>query len=169
MWVLVCAAGLANAQDARYPGLERFAGSYLNVGGEAEAQERLDAIEASVASQTRVLKGTTRKRLLSGTHVTSTFEIRVDGALVTIGIDDGREWTTDLEGTPARYEHDGESMTMSRIWVDGEIHATGEQRVGTGQYHFRLSEDGETLTVDFAMSSRLLPDPVRFTTTYRRQ
>ncbi|MDP7113450.1 MAG: hypothetical protein QGH45_15900 [Myxococcota bacterium] len=169
MLALALAPGAALAEDARYPGLERYVGLFRNAGGEVEEQARLDAIEASVASQTRVLRGVTRRRLLSGTHVTSTYEIQVDGELITIGIDDGRQWTTDLQGTPAQYEHDGEAMTMSRVWVEGEIHATGEQRVGTGQYHFHLSEDRQTLTVEFTMSSKLLPDPVRFTTTYRRQ
>jgi len=122
-----------------------------------------------VATQTRVLRRTTRKRLLSGTHVTSTYDIAVDGDRITIAIDDGRAWETDLVGTPFRYEHDGEAMTMARVWDDGEIHATGEQKVGTGQYDFSLSEDGQTMTVEFTMSSRLLPDPVRFTTTYRRR
>jgi hypothetical protein len=166
---LVSVVSPAQAEDPRYPGLERYVGLFRNAGGEAEEQARLDAIEASVASQNRVLRGVTRRRLLSGTHVTATYEIQVDGELITIGIDDGRQWTTDLQGTPAQYEHDGEAMTMSRVWADGAIRATGEQRVGTGEYHFRLSEDGQTLTVAFTMSSKLLPDPVRFTTTYRRQ
>ena len=167
--LLLSLAGPAYAQDPRYPGLERFAGAWRNVDDEAEAQARLDSIEASVATQTRVLRGTTRKRLLSGTYVTSTYDIQVDGGMITIAIDDGRSWTTDLQGTLTHHEHDGEAMTMSRVWVEGEIHATGEQRVGTGRYHFRLSEDGETMAVTFAMSSKLLPDPVQFTTTYRRQ
>jgi len=166
---LVCLAGPAHAEDPRYPGLEGFEGAWRNAGYETEAQGRLDAIEASVATQTRVLRGVTRKRLLSGTYVTSSYDIEVDGGMITIGIDDGRSWTTDLEGTLTHHEHDGEAMTTSRVWVEGEIHATGEQRVGTGRYHFRLSEDGQTMTVTFSMSSRLLPDPVRFTTSYQRR
>ncbi len=166
---LLCLPYLAHAEDPRYPGLEDFAGSWRSAGDKTEAQGRLDSIEASVATQTRVLRGTTRKRLLSGTYVTSTYDIQVDGGMITIAIDDGRSWTTDLEGTVTHHEHDGEAMTMSRIWVGGEIHATGVQRVGTGQYHFDLSEDGQTMKVTFTMSSRLLPDPVRFTTTYERQ
>lgn len=166
---LTTAASADHPVDDRYELATRFTGSYVNAGGEGEAQDRLDAIEAVVANQRRVLRGVTRRRLLSGTHVTQTYDIRVEGQEVTIAIEDGRSWTTDLEGTKAHYEHDGEPMTMSRVWVNGEIHATGEQKVGTGSYTFRLSEDGRTLTVDFSMDSKWLVEPLNVRTTYLRR
>lgn len=162
------AATTASAEDERYPGLERFRGHYVWVGGEIEQEARLDAIEVVVAKMNRVLRGAARRRLRNGTHVSSTYDIEVDGGIVTIGIDDGRAWTTDLEGTPARYEHEGEAMTMSRWWVEGTIHAVGEQKVGSGTYDFRLSEDGQTLNVRFSINSGLMPEPVVFDTTYQR-
>ena len=158
----------AAADDTPYPGSERFTGHYVWVGGDVEQQARLDAIEVVVAKMTRVLRGTARRRLRNGTHISSTFDIEVVEGIVTIGIDDGRAWTTDLEGTPSDYEHEGEAMRMSRWWVDGRIHAVGEQRVGSGTYDFRLSEDGQTLSVSFSMNSGLMPEPVVFDTTYRR-
>jgi len=158
----------ASAEDERYPGLERFAGHFVWVGGDAEQEARLDAIEVVVAKMTRVLRGAARRRLRNGTHISAIYDIEVNDDIVTIGIDDGRAWTTDLEGTPAKYEHEGEAMTMSRWWVDGSIHAVGEQKVGSGTYDFRLSDDGQTLNVRFSMNSGLMPEPVVFDTTYRR-
>jgi len=166
--LLTAIAATASAEDERYPGSDRFTGYFLWVGGDEEQQARLDAIDAVVAKMPRVLRGTARRRLRNGTHVPSFFDIQVNEGIVTIAIDDGRAWTTDLEGTPAHYEHDGDAMTMSRWWVDGTIHAVGHQRVGSGTYDFRLSEDGHTLLVRFTMNSNFMPEPVVFDTTYRR-
>ena len=165
LWV----SGIALAdEEAPYAGAERYTGLYMNVGGEAEQEARLDAIEHVVQQMSRVLRSTARRRIKAGTHVTRTYEIAVDGDQVTITLDDGRCWTTPLDGTPVEFTHDGDVMFLSRRWTEGTIFAQGEQQAGTGTYHFRLSEDGQTLNVAFTLDSRHMPEPVKFDTTYRR-
>ncbi len=174
VWVLALALSFqhpahADEGPSPYDGVERFDGLYVWVGGDAEQQSRLDAIETVVAEMSRVIRGTARRRLRAATHISEIFDIAVQGDEITISIDDGRSWTTPLDGTPILFEHQGEPMTMARRWLNGTIYAVGRQKVGAGTYVFRLSEDGEVLHVAFSMDSDRMPMPVRFDTTYRRQ
>ncbi len=154
--------------ESVYEEATRYTGTYLFVGGEPEYQARLDAIEDIVQQMSRVLRGTARRRMKNGTHITSTFIIDVHVDSITISIDDGRTWTTDLHGTRFEFTHDGDQMFMSRRWIDGTIFALGEQKVGNGTYHFRLGEDGQTLHVAYGLDSKYMPEPLKFDTTYRR-
>ncbi len=174
-WIITgLIVALSGSFDARaddespYTVAERYTGTFLFAGGEPERQAQLDSIESVVKQMNRVLRGTARRRMKAGTHITEVFIIDVQPDSITITIDDGRAWTTDLHGTRFEYTHDGDQMFMSRRWVDGTIKATGEQKAGTGTYHFRLSEDGQTLHVAYGLDSKHMPAPVSFDTTYRR-
>jgi hypothetical protein len=168
---LACGLAAPAAADdvSPYAGIERFSGLYHWVGGDAEQAARLEAIEVVVQQMSRVIRRTARKRLRAATHISELFDIEYHGDEITISIDDGRSWTTPLDGTPILFEHLGEPMTMSRRWRNGTIYAVGQQKVGAGTYVFRLSEDGQILRVAFSMDSDRMPAPVRFDTTYRRQ
>jgi hypothetical protein len=159
----------ATAEDeSPYEEAARYSGTFLFVGGEAERQAQMDSIETVVQQMNRVLRGTARRRMKAGTHITEVFIIDVQVDSITITIDDGRAWTTDLQGTPFESTHDGDQMFMSRRWVEGTIKAKGVQKAGTGTYHFRLSEDGQTLSVAYGLDSKHMPEAVEFDTTYRR-
>lgn len=168
--LLALTATITAAADDESPYEEaaRYSGTFLFIGGEAERQAQLDSIEDVVQQMSRVLRGTARRRMEAGTHITEVFIIDVQMDSITITIDDGRAWTTDLHGTRFEYTHDGDQMFMSRRWVEGTIKAKGEQKAGTGTYHFRLSEDGQTLYVAYGLDSKHMPAPVAFETTYRR-
>jgi len=165
---LAAVLGVRADDESPYAGAERFTGTYLYVGTAAEQQARLDAIENVVQQMNRVLHRTARRRISEGTHVTSSYVIAVDGDQVSMTIDDGRCWVTPMDGTPIEYTHDGDVMFMSRRWIAGTIFAQGDQKAGTGTYHFRLSEDGQTLHVAFTLDSKHMPEAVAFDTTYRR-
>lgn len=169
--LIVALAGITDARaddESPYEEAAGYSGTFLFVGGDDERQDQLDSIENVVQQMNRVLRGTARRRMKAGTHITQVFIIDVQLDSITITIDDGRAWTTDLHGTRFEYTHDGDQMFMSRRWVEGTIKATGEQKAGTGTYHFRLSEDGQILHVAYGLDSKHMPAPVAFDTTYRR-
>jgi hypothetical protein len=172
IWMLLCfllaAPGMARADEAP-PEALAFAGVWDFIGGEAEEQARIDAIEGVVAQMKRVLRGIARKRLTARTIIPQSYDIALDGEFITVATDGGDAWKTDLVGSVYDYHYDGDDFVLHRTLVGDEIHAHAEQSLGASDYHYKLSADGRTLTITVFTDSKHLPEPVKYTSTYRKR
>lgn len=162
------APGPARAGDPP-PEALAYAGTWDHVGGDAEEQARIDAIEAVVAQMKPVLRGIARKRLTVRTIIPQRYDIALEGDHITVATDSGDAWKTDLQGTVYEYRYDGDDFVLHRTLVGDEIHAHAEQSIGASDYHYRLSADGQTLTITCFTDSKHLPEPVKYTSTYRKR
>ncbi len=171
-WLLLCLMPLApGSVRAGEPSAEAlaYAGTWDFIGGEAEEQARIDAIEAVVVQMRRVLRGLARKRLTVRTIIAQRYDIAFEGGLITISTDSGDAWTTDLKGTVYEFNYDGDDFILHRTLVGEEIHAHAEQSIGASDYHYKLSEDGRTLTITVLTDSKHLPEPIKYISTYRKR
>jgi len=165
---LLVAPAAARADDAP-PEALAFAGTWDFIGGEAEEQARIDAIEAVVVQMKRGLRGLARKRLTKRTIIPQQYTITVEGEHITVATDSGDAWLTDLKGTVYEYRYDGDDFVLHRTLVGDEIHAHAEQSLGASDYRYELSGDGKTLTISVDTDSKHLPEPVKYVSTYRRR
>lgn len=166
--LFLCTAGTAHAGEPS-PQAQAYEGTWDFIGGEAEEQARIEAIEVVVQQMNRVLRGIARKRLTVRTIIAQRYDIDLDGEKITISTDTGDSWTTDLKGTVFEFNYDGDDFILHRTLVGDEIHAHAEQSIGASDYHYKLSADGQVLTITVFTDSKHLPEPVKYTSTYRKR
>ncbi len=173
--VLLCAlAVLATAGPARADGapadeLSAFAGTWTHVGGDAEHQARLDAIDDVAASMPPMARSKVRSKLTEGPGIQPSFTIEVAGDELTIGAPGGESLTTPVDGTKTKVVKDGKTAHVTREIVDGALRSRAELSGGWTSTLYRLSEDGWTMTVVRESGSDRLPRPLEFEATYRKQ
>lgn len=171
-WLLLCVFAVSpDFSHAGEPSAEALAyeGTWDFIGGAAEEQARIDAIEGVVQQMRRVLRGIARKRLTVRTIIAQRYDVAFEGEHITISTDSGDAWKTDLKGTVYDYNYDGDDFILHRTLVGDEIHAHAEQSIGASDYHYKLSNGGRTLTITVLTDSKHLPEPVKYTSTYRKR
>jgi hypothetical protein len=166
--LLVPAAG-ARADDAEVA--RRFVGSWVYAGGDTEQQARLDAIDDTVARMFGIARPFARRVMRNNTTNPSCFHIELDGDSIAIAIaeDDDEPLWTPLDGTAVQIDGWGSDQQVYRKVVGDTLHARSWQHNGGGTRVFRLSADGQTLTVQVIIDSQQLPEDMIYELTYRRE
>jgi len=149
---------------------ERFAGTFLYVGGEKEIAARNAAIEKATESMFFAIRGTARSKLRDSTEVKLSVRFAFGSGNISVFTPGEAAAVSPERGTPAAYKaSSGTPMQLTqRLTPDGKIEQIFVSDSGTRSVVFALSADGLTLSAVHTLSSSKLPQPVRYTLTYRR-
>ncbi len=149
---------------------ERYAGTYVYAGGEAEKAAVSAAVDASVKGM----------GIASGFAKSALMERAVIRPSYTIAFDTKGDVEIETPGYPAEISPSngaevkmknktGDESQTSQHFVKGVLVQQGRTSDGQGETEFHLQPDGKTLLVKKVMESSQLPRPVVYTLTYVRQ
>lgn len=146
-----------------------FAGEYTFVGGQKQKDGIDAAIETSVAALAPMLQKIGRKRLQESNPVPKRLRIEVKGDEVQIAFDnDGH--SAALDGRPVKDTSvHGDKVKVSHRMRGSKLTEQIQGDKGGRHNTFKLSEDGQRLTVDVEISSSHLPVPVTYPLTFKRK
>lgn len=148
-------------------GVDRFVGRYRFVGGQAERDGVLAAIETVVAEVSVLLRGIARSRLQQANVVPEEIQIGHDGRSITI-TSGGRTYTAPLDGSTTNAIDVFGDPVHYRVSVgDDHVVQTFSSSGGARHNRMRLDEQGR-LTVHVVITSRHLPQALRYRLSYRR-
>jgi steroid 5-alpha reductase family enzyme len=154
------------AEDLR----QRWAGEYLFVGGAAERAAVPAAVERSVDGMFFIARGIAYDRLLKNCDVCARYTLGFSGGNLSVAgpcqvpdvsPDDGRE-----------VDHRnklGETSKLSQRFVGETLVQEFRGDGGTRKVVWTLLPDGDTLRIQFSITSSHLPRPVDYSLTYRRR
>lgn len=147
---------------------QAFDGEWSYVGGQKERDGIDAAIETSVEALSPMLRKLGRKRLHETNSAAKTVSIDIEGESASIHFD-GDGHTAKLDGTPIKSNNQGDKVKISHRMhgskLDQFIDGVGGDRRNT----FKLSQDGQRLTLKVEITSGHLPVPVEYRLTYKRK
>jgi hypothetical protein len=150
---------------------QRFSGSYLYAGGDAEKKAVAAAVEKAIAGMGFLAKPVARQSLKQRAEIREGYTFVFDSTghlkLSSKGfpVESGP-----LDGKPFPFvTREGDATQVSFRFVDGMLLQEGRTEDGSGRTEFRLADDGATLLVHRVMESTQLTAPVEYSLTYRRQ
>jgi hypothetical protein len=150
---------------------QRFSGSYLYAGGDAEKKAVAAAVEKAINGMGFLAKPVARQSLKQRAEIREGYSFVFDGLghlkLSSKGfpVESGP-----LDGKPFPFvTREGDATQVSFRFVDGMLLQQGRTEDGSGRTEFRLADDGATLLVHRVMESTQLTAPVEYSLTYRRQ
>lgn len=149
---------------------ERFAGTFLYIGGEKEVAARNAAIEKATEDMFFAIRGTARSKLRDRTEVKASVRFAFGSGNISVVTPGEAAAVSPERGTAVAYQaSNGTPLQLSqRLTRDGKIEQFFVSDSGTRSVVFALSTDGVTLSVVHTLTSSKLPQPVRYTLTYRR-
>jgi hypothetical protein len=150
---------------------QRYAGTYVYVGGESERTAVAAAVDRAVEHMSFITRDFARSALKERAAVRESITIAFDDAGNVSVLSPGEfPEVSPSDGTPARViNRFGDESELSQRFVGGVLVQQGRTDSGGGSTAFELHLDGQTLLVHRVMESSHLPKPVEFTLTYRRQ
>ncbi len=150
---------------------QRYGGTYQFVGGEAERGAVAAAVERAVAPMSFLARGIARSSLIARAEIRQAIGIFFadDGTVAVLSPGELPE-STPADGTPVRVVNRfGDESELSQQFINGVFVQRGRTDDGSGSTIFELQPDGQTLIVHRTMESSKLPQPVKYTLTYRRK
>jgi len=165
--------GLEPSSPARAPALpadeQRYAGTYIYAGGEAERAGIKTAVDH--ATEGMVGKNIARDELMKRSEVRPSYAIRFDGkgnvAVETPGFPPE---VSSLDGTEVQFKNKyGDVLQNRQRFVDGTLLQESRTSDGGGSTQFRLRPDGNTMIVTRISRSPKLPGVVEYSLTYARR
>lgn len=149
---------------------QRYGGTYQFVGGGAERAAVAAAVDRAVAPMSFLARGIARSSLIARAEIRPAIAILFgdDGTVSVISPGELPE-SSPADGTPVRVVNRfGDESELSQQFVEGAFVQRGRTDDGSGSTIFELQPDGQTLLVHRTMESSKLPQPVKYTLTYRR-
>lgn len=148
---------------------DRFTGSYTYVGGEAQKAALEKAIEKATDSMFFATRGIARSRLRDKTQIRSVVGFSFGGGNITSTATGITPAVSPESGSPVPYKSGGDTVQLSqKLNANGQLVQSFTADDGGRTSTYVLSADGKTLTVNLVIQSKKLPEPVRYTLSYRR-
>jgi hypothetical protein len=174
LFAMVLSVGLspsaAAAEVANFE-LQRFAGTYRYVGGEAEIRALDAAIDGVVEQMNFLIRGIARRRLRAPNLPSKEVSVFIEKGEIRIERPGQPDVSAPADGTPITWRHpsDGDVFRVSHgIDKTGVLYQRFEGERSVSVNHFVLSADGTRLTIQTVITSDHLPAPLRFKMTYER-
>jgi steroid 5-alpha reductase family enzyme len=149
---------------------QRWAGEYLFVGGSAERASVPAAVERSVDGMFFIARGIAYDRLLKNCEVCARYTIAFSAGNVSVA---GPCQVPDVSPEDGReVDHRnklGETSKLSQRIVGETLVQEFRGDGGTRKVTWTLLPDGDTLRIQFTITSGHLPRPVDYSLTYRRK
>ena len=159
------AAAFPAPASTQSPTLE---GSYVLVSpGRAEIDR---AIETAIARMNFVTRPIARGRLRRTNVPYGRLRVSVSPSEIVTTADDGSPVVTPPSGTFVKWEReDGETFDVATRWQGDTLSQTFRADDGQRDNLYTLGPDGRTLTLAVTLSSPRLPNPLRYSLTYRKE
>ncbi len=150
---------------------QRYSGSYLYAGGDAERRAASAAVEHAISGLPFLAKPIARSGLKQRAEVRDGYTLAFDGlGNITISSPGFPVEAGPLDGRAvAQKDKYGVKSQLTWRFVEGVLVQKGHSEDGGGETDFRLADDDATLLVHRVMESTQLSAPVDFTLTYRRK
>jgi len=146
-----------------------FDGDYVFIGGQKERDGLDAAIETALDAVAAMVRPLGRKRLQEANPIPKQLSIRVNGDDVVI-LFDGQGHGASLDGKPIRVENaHGEKIKVSHRMRGDKLHELCDGGKGNRTNDFKLSSDGNRLTLAVSITSSHLPVPVDYRLTFKRK
>ncbi len=148
----------------------QYAGEYLFVGGTAERSLIPPAVERAVDGMFFIARGIAYDRLLKNCEVCSRYTIAFDGTNVTVSGPCQIADVSPEDGREADHRTKlGDESKLSQRFVGESLVQYFRGDEGARRVTWTLLPDGDTLRVQFVITSKHLPHAVDYTLTYRRR
>lgn len=163
---LADAPASASATAAR----DRFAGSYVFVGG----QKQRDALEAAIAKATDdmsfITRPIARSRLRDKTQIRANMGFAFGGGNITWTASDVPPAISPEDGSFGQYKSGSDTLKLSqKVNAAGQLIQSFVASDGSRKSTYTLSADGKTLLVSLTVNSTKLPAPVQYSLTYQKK
>ena len=148
---------------------QAFTGTYVFEGGQKQRDGVNEAIELSVASLNALIRNMGRKRLQETNTIPKQLSIQLSGHDLEI-LFDGDGHSAKLDGTPLKTkDKSGDKLKVSHRMRGAKLTELLDGTGGDRHNTFKLSDDGNHLTVKVKISSSQLPVPVEYSLRYKRK
>lgn len=164
---VVAQVSVASAQpDAA---LQGFAGRWHWVGGERELQALDAAIEACVKKMNVFIRGIARRRIRKPNQPSPELVVAVDGANLAVSRPGRPALAAPTNGAPIKWRDPGGDWFMVSHGVDhGVMFQRFEGTSSLSLNRYTLDPVGQRMVVHTHITSKWLPVPIDFDTTYER-
>jgi len=161
---------MASAQTPD-PLLERYAGHYAYIGGQAEVQALDRAIDEVVDKMNFLIRGIARRRLRAPNLPSKEVAVFLESGRIRIARPGQPDVSAPADGKPITWRHpiDGDVFQVSHGTDEHGVlyqRFQGEQSVSRNR--FVLSQDQTRLTIYTVITAKRLPAPLRFAMSYER-
>ncbi|MDH3727642.1 MAG: hypothetical protein OER77_08935 [Myxococcales bacterium] len=157
--------------DASDPWLQRFAGTYGYVGGDAEIQALDRAIDGVVSQMNFFIRGIARRRLRAPNLPSKQVRVFLEKGQIRIDRPGQPEVSAPADGKPITWRHptDGDVFQVSHgIDDQGALYQRFEGERSVSLNRFVLTKADKRLTIHTVITADRLPAPLRFEMTYER-
>lgn len=148
-----------------------LAGAWFLVQSETTARQRIDqGIERCVSEMNYFLQGVARDQMRENTPLNRRIDIGFEGTTsITVNFDQRFSYTT-RPGVAQSFDlPDGSSVNVRQYFRDDHFEQYFEATLGRRWSVYRLSEDGQTMTVSATQQGPMMPVPMHFTLDYRQR
>ena len=146
-------------------------GAWYLVQPEATARSRIDqGIERAVSEMNYFLQGVARDQMRSNTPLNRRIDLGFEGTQsITVTFDQRFTYTT-RPGAPQAFDlPDGSSVNVRQYFRDDHFEQYFEASLGRRWSVYRLSPDGQTMSVSATQQGPMMPVPMHFTLDYRQR
>jgi hypothetical protein len=127
------------------------------------------AIEGSVGKMNFIKRPIARSRLKKANPAYRTITIKRAADQILVALDGGTPVQMPASGAIVKWKRDdGEVVDVSGQWQASTLTQKFTAEDGARLNVFRLSADGQTLTLDVKLTSDQLPAPLTYSLAYRR-
>lgn len=166
-----CVAASIVLAQAPNPGLQRFAGTFEYVGGDADIKALDRAIDDVVGQMNFFIRGIARRRLRAPNLPSKEVGVFLESAQIRIERPGQPEVSAPANGKPITWRHptDGDVFKVSHgLDQGGALYQRFEGESSVSRNRFVLSEDGKRLVIQTVITADRLPAALRFEMTYQR-
>jgi hypothetical protein len=128
------------------------------------------SIERAVSEMNYFVQGVARDQMRANTPINRRIDIAFDGSSqISISFDQRFTYPT-RPGVPQQFAlPDGGTVQVRQYFRDGALEQYFEASLGRRWNVYRLSEDGQTLTVSATQQGPMMPVPMHFQLDYRKR
>ncbi len=164
---LLAQDALAGAQPDAAPA--SFAGRWHWVGGESELRALDVAIEACVKQMNIFIRGIARRRIRKPNQPSPELMITTDGGNLTVSRPGRPPLSAPASGTPIKWRDPGGDWFLVSHGVDhGVMYQRFQGASSLSLNHYNVDPAGQRMVVHTRITSKWLPVPIDFDTTYAR-
>ncbi|MDH4281699.1 MAG: hypothetical protein OEV36_03515 [Myxococcales bacterium] len=165
-----CGLSIALAQ-APDPVLQRFAGTYEYIGGDADIEALDRAIGQVVDQMNFLIRGIARRRLRAPNLPSKEVSVFLEKGQIRIERPGQPEVSAPADGKPITWRNpdDGDVFRVSHgLDLEGALYQRFEGEQSVSRNRFVLSKDDKRLVIHTVITADRLPAPLRFEMTYQR-
>jgi hypothetical protein len=150
---------------------ELLSGAWYLVQPEDVARRTIDrGIERAVSEMNYFVQSVARDQMRANTPMNRRIDIGFDGASqITVTFDQRFTYTTRPGVQQAFNLPDGSSVEVRQYFRGGHFEQYFEATLGRRWSVYRLSEDGQTMTVSATQQGPMMPVPMHFELDYRKR